>query len=150
WLLQVRRCPRTVRAALRVAVDLADAGLISHVEAVRRGFDPRPGPPVTTRMAGPAATLCRGLPGSPRAAVGPVAPHPPAAQRLTDAGHTVILVRHATEAADIAAMALAAGVLTAVGGVTNHAAVVARELGVPCVCGAAELEIDLDLRMVRF
>ena len=149
WLLQVRAGKRTAVAARRIALDLADLGLITRPEAVRRGFAPMPEHPETAIASSAGATLCRGLPGSPGAAVGRIALDLAAAERLADAGHDVILVRRTTDAADIAAMALSAGVLTAAGGTTSHAAVVARELGVPCVCGASDLEIDTDRRTVR-
>lgn len=149
WLLQVRSGKRTERAALRIAVDLAEEGLISRAEAARRCPEPA-GDGLTTIAALPEdQTLCRGLPGSPGAAVGRIALDLDAAEAYTDRGDAVILVRAATQPADLPAMALAAGVLTTAGGTTSHAAVVARELGVPCVCGAVALEIDLDRRVVR-
>lgn len=149
WLLQVRAGKRTAVAARRIAVDLADQGLISRPEAVDRGFAPMTEREDTAIAAPAEAVLCRGLPGSPGAAAGRVALDLAAAERLADEGNDVILVRRTTDAADIAAMALSAGVLTATGGTTSHAAVVARELGVPCVCGAADLEIDTDRRTIR-
>jgi pyruvate, orthophosphate dikinase len=153
WLLQVRSGKRTERAGLRIAVDLAEEGLISRAEAARRCPEPagaRAADGLTTIAALPEdQTLCRGLPGSPGAAVGRIALDLDAAEEYTDRGDEVILVRATTQPSDLPAMALAAGVLTTAGGTTSHAAVVARELGVPCVCGAAALEIDLDRRVVR-
>jgi pyruvate,orthophosphate dikinase len=150
WLLQVRSGKRTERAGLRIAVDLAQAGLISQVEAARRGLAYTGAGPLTTMTALPIdQLLCRGLPGSPGAAVGRIALDLAATEQFVDRGEPVILVRGTTEPADLAAMSLSAGVLTAAGGTTSHAAVVARELGIPCVCGASALEIDLDRRVVR-
>jgi pyruvate,orthophosphate dikinase len=150
WLLQVRAAKRTERARLRVAVDLAREGLISREEAVRRCPEPaETGAPATLGTLPEERLLCRGLPGSPGAAVGRIALDLAAAEEYTGRGDTVILVRAATDPADLPAMTLAAGVLTTAGGTTSHAAVVARELGVPCVCGATGLRIDLDRRVVH-
>ncbi|EEP70553.1 pyruvate, phosphate dikinase [Micromonospora sp. ATCC 39149] len=150
WLLQVRPGKRTPRAARRIAVDLAHEGRISRAEAARRAAGHEGAGAWRTIAATPAdRLLCRGLAGSPGAATGRIALDATAVEQLTGRGEPVILVRPFTEAADLPAMLLAAGVLTAAGGVTSHAAVVARELGVPCVCGATGLEIDLTARRVR-
>jgi pyruvate,orthophosphate dikinase len=150
WLLQVRPGKRTGRAGVRIAVDLARAGLIDRAEAARRGLRyAGSGPPTALAGVPDDRLLCRGLAGSPGSAVGRIALDLAAVEEFADRGEPVILVRRTTEPADLPAMALSAGVLTAAGGTTSHAAVVARELGIPCVCGASGLEIELDRRVVR-
>ena len=144
YLLQTRNGKRTARAALRVAVDLAEEGLISKEEAVLRvepaSLDQLLHP--TIDPAGDRDVIARGLPASPGAAVGKLVFSAEAAVRDAAAGEAVILVRDETSPEDIRGMDAARGIVTARGGMTSHAAVVARGMGRPCVCGVGELEID--------
>ncbi len=144
WILQTRNGKRTARAALKIAVDMANEGLITREEAVLR-IDPR----VLDQLLHPAIdetatreVLARGLPASPGAAAGEVVFDSDSAEKLAARGHDVILVRMETSPEDIHGMHAARGILTARGGMTSHAAVVARGMGKPCVSGAGELFID--------
>jgi pyruvate, orthophosphate dikinase len=147
FLLQTRSGKRTAAAAIRIAVEMVDEGLISTETAVKR-VDPaqleqqlHPGldPAVATDE------LAAGLPASPGAAAGRVVFDPAEAVRLGAEGEAVILVREETSPDDFAGMAAARGIVTSRGGMTSHAAVVARGMGKPCVAGARELEIHGDV-----
>ncbi|MQY03738.1 pyruvate, phosphate dikinase [Actinomadura macrotermitis] len=142
WLLQVRPGKRTDAAAARIALDLVAEGTIDRAEAVRRAGD-RTG---AVASAAPGTdlgpVLCTGLPASPGIATGRVVFDADAALDMADSGETAVLVREFTEPSDIHGMAAAGAILTATGGRMSHAAVVARELGVPCVCGAAALAFE--------
>ncbi|HWD66748.1 MAG TPA: pyruvate, phosphate dikinase [Caulobacteraceae bacterium] len=144
YVLQTRNGKRTARAALRVAVDLAEEGLISKEEAILRvepaSLDQLLHP--TIDPAGDRDVIARGLPASPGAAVGKLVFSAEAAVREAAAGEAVILVRDETSPEDIRGMDAARGIVTARGGMTSHAAVVARGMGRPCVCGVGELQID--------
>ncbi|WP_347681992.1 PEP/pyruvate-binding domain-containing protein [Actinocorallia sp. B10E7] len=140
WLLQVRPGKRTDQAAARIAVELAEEGLISRAEAVRRAAE-RSGT-VSVAEAGPSTVLCEGIAASPGLGSGHAVFDPDTAQDYADEGRPVVLVRDFTEPSDIHGMAVAEAVLTRTGGKMSHAAVVAREFGVACVCGAAGLRID--------
>ena len=144
YVLQTRNGKRTARAALRVAVDLAEEGLISKDEAILRvepaSLDQLLHP--TIDPAGERDLIAQGLPASPGAAVGKIVFSAEAAVREAAAGEAVILVRDETSPEDIRGMDAARGIITARGGMTSHAAVVARGMGRPCVCGVGELEID--------
>src|SRR5205085_11914093 len=139
------------KAALKVAVDLASEGLISHAEAVMRvepsSLDQLLHP--TIDPASPRDVIATGLPASPGAATGKVVFTAEEAEKLGSAGEAVILVREETSPEDIRGMDAARGIVTARGGMTSHAAVVARGMGRPCVSGAGEIHIDLRAREFR-
>ena len=146
-LLQTRSAKRTQWAALRIAVDLVEAGLISPAEGMARLAGIDAGAVTRTRVAGGPdgqhlQPLARAQVAGIGVASGPVAFDSETAQRMNAAGTPAILVRRATITADIEGMASAAGILTATGGRTSHAAVVARQLGKVCLVACAELEID--------
>ena len=151
FLLQTRTAKRTPWAALRIATDQVDEGLISPATAQQRleGLDLDAIRRVHVEARDGSQPLCRAIPASVGVATGPLALDQPAAERLALAGTPAVLVRPDAATEDVAAVALAAGVLTAAGGRTSHAAVVARELGKPCLVGCSELELDLAARSVR-
>ncbi|MGA3217566.1 MAG: pyruvate, phosphate dikinase [Acidimicrobiales bacterium] len=139
WLLQVRQGKRTPQAALRIAVDMAETAdfPLSQEQAVRRVARYLLHPPVVwTGQAPDRTALAKGLPASPGVASGEVVTSPRAAQSVADAGRPLILVRTETSPEDVPIMALAAGVITAKGGLASHAAVIARDWGIPAVVGA--------------
>lgn len=144
WLLQTRRASRTAQAAVRVVVDLVQEGIISQDEGLRR-VEPtqlerllRPviAPDVRRRV------LAKGLDASPGAASGRVVFHASDCEAYLDRGEPTILVRNETSPEDIQGMTIAAGVLTARGGQTSHAAVVARGMGKPAVVGCTGIQVD--------
>jgi pyruvate,orthophosphate dikinase len=144
YMLQTRNGKRTAKAALRIAVDLANEGLITHAEAVMR-VDPASLDQLlhpTIDPASPRDVIATGLPASPGAATGKVVFTAEEAEKLGLAGEAVILVREETSPEDIRGMDAARGIITARGGMTSHAAVVARGMGRPCVSGAGEIQID--------
>jgi pyruvate,orthophosphate dikinase len=144
YLLQTRSAKRTAAAALRAAVDMVDEGLISREEAVAR-IDPAQLDQLLHPMIDPKAdydVAARGLNASPGAASGEIVLAPDTAEERGRAGDRVILVRWETTPDDIHGMIHAQGILTAHGGMTSHAAVVARGMGKPCIAGCDELEID--------
>ncbi len=144
YMLQTRNGKRTAHAAVRVAVEMAAEGLIDQNTAVLRvdpasldqllhpSFDPK----------APRDQIAKGLPASPGAAVGKLAFTAEEAEKRFADGEKVILVRKETSPEDIGGMQTAVGILTSTGGMTSHAAVVARGMGKPCVAGCAELDID--------
>ncbi len=144
WMLQTRSGKRTAKAALKIAVDMADSGMISQEEAVLRieplSLDQLLHP--TLDENAPRDLVATGLPASPGAATGEVVLSSSEAERLAKAGHKVILVRTETSPEDIAGMHAAGAIVTARGGMTSHAAVVARGMGTPCVSGASSVRID--------
>ena len=151
WLLQTRTGKRTATAALKIAVDMAGEGLIDEREAVARidpmaldqllhpGLDPD----------APREVMTTGLPASPGAASGAVVLDADEAEARSARGEDVILVRVETSPEDIHGMHAAKGILTARGGMTSHAAVVARGMGRPCVSGASTVSIDMKSRTLR-
>ena len=144
FMLQTRNGKRTAKAALKVAVDLANEGLITHEEAIMR-IDPASLDQLlhpTIDPASPRDVITSGLPASPGAATGRVVFDADEATTLAAAGEDVILVREETSPEDIHGMHAARAILTARGGMTSHAAVVARGMGRPCVSGASEIYID--------
>jgi pyruvate, orthophosphate dikinase len=146
WILQTRTGKRTARAAVRIAVDMVDEGLIDEAEAVRR-IDPGQLDRLLHAQFDPDETyevLTTGLAASPGAATGAVVFTADEAEERGSAGEHVILVRPHTSPDDVHGMAAAQGVLTSRGGLVSHAAVVARGMGKPAVCGADQLQIDLD------
>jgi pyruvate,orthophosphate dikinase len=144
WMLQTRTGKRTAAAALRIAVDMVKEGLITQKEAVFR-VDPAQLDQLLHPMFDPKAprqVLARGLPASPGAATGRVAFTAADAEAEAGRGEKIILVRQETSPEDIGGMNAAQGILTARGGMTSHAAVVARGMGKCCVAGCGELSID--------
>ena len=144
WLLQTRNGKRTAEAALKIAVDLANDGVITQNEAVMR-VDPGALDQLLHPTIDPSAEkvlVTTGLPASPGAACGEIVLNPDDAETAKGKGRDVILVRTETSPEDIHGMHAAVGILTARGGMTSHAAVVARGMGRPCVCGAGALRID--------
>jgi len=144
WMLQTRSGKRTTKAALKIAADLVAEGLIDEGEAVLRvdaaGLDQLLHPTIDPEAE--RRVLATGLPASPGAAGGEIVFDANEAEALKGQGREVILVRTETSPEDIHGMHAAAGILTARGGMTSHAAVVARGMGRPCVCGAGALRID--------
>ena len=151
YMLQTRNGKRTAKAALKIAVDLAEAGVIGKEEAVMRvepaSLDQLLHP--TIDPASPRDVVAQGLPASPGAATGQIVFTAEEAERLGSAGEAVILVRDETSPEDIRGMDAARAILTARGGMTSHAAVVARGMGRPCVSGAGEIQIDEKAREFR-
>jgi pyruvate, orthophosphate dikinase len=148
YMLQTRNGKRTAAAAVQIAVDLTKERLIDQKTAILRvdpasldqllhpGFDPK-----AVRHV-----LAKGLPASPGAAVGKLAFTAQEAEERVKNGETIVLVRRETEPADIGGMHVSEGILTSTGGMTSHAAVVARGMGTPCVAGAGSLHIDVHNR----
>jgi pyruvate,orthophosphate dikinase len=150
WVLQTRNGKRTTKAALRIAVDFAGEKVITREEAVRR-IDPASLDQLLHPTLDPKAerhVLASGLPASPGAASGEIVFEAGEAERLAGDGRDVILVRIETSPEDIHGMHAARGILTARGGMTSHAAVVARGMGRPCVSGAGGLRIDYSKQTV--
>ncbi len=147
FILQTRNGERTGAAALKIAVDMVNEGLVEKSTAVSRLVEPRHlGQllhPQFENVSGYAKrVIARGLPASPGAAVGQVAFSAKEAEAAEEAGQQVILVRVETTAEDVGGMNASEGVLTSRGGMTSHAAVVARGWGKPCVVGCSEINID--------
>jgi len=153
WMLQTRSGKRTASSAVKIAVEMVNEGLITKEEAVARINDdminqllhPRFDPDALKR----AKPLAKGLNASPGAAVGKGYFDSDTAEEKSKAGEAVILVRPLTEPDDVHGMLAAKGILTAEGGATSHAAVVARQLGKPCVAGAGDVDINLEARRFR-
>ena len=151
WLLQTRSGKRTAKAALKMACDMVDEGLIQTDEAVLRVeasvLDQLLHPTLDPKAE--RKVLAVGLPASPGAASGAIVLDSETAHSRAATGEDVILVRLETSPEDIAGMHAARGILTARGGMTSHAAVVARGMGRPCVSGAGGIAIDMDSRTLR-
>ncbi len=144
WMLQTRTGKRTAGASMKMAVEMCEEGLIDRNEAVRR-VDPAQLDQLLHPQLDPKAdktVLGKGLPASPGAASGKVVFNSPDAEVWHERGEKVILVRIETSPEDIGGMHVAQGVLTTRGGMTSHAAVVARGMGTPCVAGAGGLSVD--------
>ncbi|MBI5163515.1 MAG: pyruvate, phosphate dikinase, partial [Magnetospirillum sp.] len=145
WMLQTRTGKRTTKAALKIAVDMAREGLINRKDAVKR-IDPSALDQLLHPTLDPKAArtlLTRGLPASPGAASGKVVFSAEDAEHwVKEKKEKVILVRVETSPEDIGGMHVAEGILTTRGGMTSHAAVVARGMGTPCVAGAGEIRVD--------
>jgi pyruvate, orthophosphate dikinase len=151
WMLQTRSGKRTAKAALKMAVDMAGEGLIDQKTAIKR-VDPMALDQLlhpTLDPNAPRDVLGSGLPASPGAASGAIVLDADTAERKAGQGEPVILVRVETSPEDIHGMHAAKGILTARGGMTSHAAVVARGMGRPCVSGASVISIDLASRSLR-
>jgi pyruvate, orthophosphate dikinase len=150
YLLQTRSAKRTAAAAVKAAVDMADEGLISREDAVAR-IDPAQLDQLLHPMIDPTSdweVATKGLNASPGAACGAIVLDADTAEERGKAGESVILVRWETTPDDIHGLIQAAGILTAHGGMTSHAAVVARGMGKPCVAGCEGLSIDIDARTI--
>jgi pyruvate,orthophosphate dikinase len=151
FMLQTRSGKRTAKAALRIAVEMAGEGLITQEEAVLR-IDPQALDQLLHPTLDPKAerkVIAKGLPASPGAASGAAVFDADTAETRAALGEKVILVRVETSPEDIHGMHAAQGILTARGGMTSHAAVVARGMGRPCVSGAGAVSIDLAARLMR-
>ena len=151
WMLQTRSGKRTAKAALKMAVDMVDEGLIDEATAIKR-VDPMALDQLlhpTLDPKAPRDILGRGLPASPGAASGQIVLDADTAEKRAEMGEAVILVRVETSPEDIHGMHAAKGILTARGGMTSHAAVVARGMGRPCVSGASGLSIDMKTRTLK-
>ena len=152
YMLQTRSAKRTAVSAVKVAVDMAAEGLISREEAVSR-IDPEQidqllHPNFDAEAEKKAQVLTRGLPASPGAATGKIYFFAADAERAAARGEKAILVRQETSPEDLAGMVAAEGVLTARGGMTSHAAVVARGMGKCCVAGCSEIAVDEEKKML--
>jgi pyruvate, orthophosphate dikinase len=151
YILQTRSAKRTAVAALRIVVDMVEEGVISREEAIARvetsQLDQLLHPMIDLRSEYEAAA--KGLNASPGAAKGKIVLDADRAEELGKAGEDVILVRRETTPDDIHGLIQAKGVLTAHGGMTSHAAVVARGMGKPCVAGCDALSVDLESRTIR-
>jgi pyruvate,orthophosphate dikinase len=157
WMLQTRDGKRTARAAVRIAVEMVEEGLISKQEAVLRvtpynviqllhpQFDDAD--KAAAKKSG--RMIATGVNASPGAAVGVVAFDADLAEKWGKAKKSVIMVRPETKPDDVHGMLASKGILTSRGGATSHAAVVARQFGVPCVCGAEALDIDVRNRILK-
>ncbi|MHA0328332.1 pyruvate, phosphate dikinase [Sphingomonas melonis] len=151
WMLQTRSGKRTAKAALKIAVDMASEGLITREEAILR-VDPMALDQLlhpTLDPDAPRDVIAKGLPASPGAASGAVVFDADTAEKRKAAGDKVILVRVETSPEDIHGMHAAEGILTARGGMTSHAAVVARGMGRPCVSGAGSLSISAKDKVMK-
>jgi pyruvate,orthophosphate dikinase len=151
WMLQTRSGKRTAKAALKLAVDMVSEGLIDQKEAILR-VDPMALDQLLHPTLDPDAArdvLTSGLPASPGAASGKIVLDADTAEQWAERGEKVILVRVETSPEDIHGMHAATGILTARGGMTSHAAVVARGMGRPCVSGAGSVSITRDTKQLR-
>jgi pyruvate,orthophosphate dikinase len=149
WMLQTRAAKRTPRAALRIAVDDVRAGIVTPAEALARldGLDEDR--LAVTRFESADGSIGEGVPAAPGVAVGRTAFDSLSAEQFAAKGDPVILARPDTAAADVAGFAAAAGILTTAGGRTAHAALVARQMGKPCVVACQALAIDEAKRQAR-
>tara|TARA_Y100000590_G_scaffold66145_1_gene71568 strand:- start:1882 stop:4113 length:2232 start_codon:yes stop_codon:yes gene_type:complete len=151
WMLQTRSGKRTAKSAVKIAVDMVKENLISKKEAVLR-LDPNSLDTLlhpTLDENEQINVIAKGLPASPGAASGKVVFTSDEAERLNGMMQNTILVRVETSPEDIHGMHAAKGILTARGGMTSHAAVVARGMGRPCVSGSSEIEIDYDNKIFK-
>jgi pyruvate, orthophosphate dikinase len=151
WMLQTRIGKRTARAALKIAIDMVGEGLITREEAVLR-VDPAQIDQLLHPQLDPKSTydvVATGLNASPGAAVGEAVFSAADAVEAAAAGRKVILVRWETNPDDLRGMVAAQGILTSHGGKTSHAAVIARGMGKPCVCGVEKLKIDAESQTAR-
>jgi pyruvate, orthophosphate dikinase len=142
WILQTRTAKRTPRAALKIAIDLVHEGLISREEALRRIAGIDLASLVKISLVSTDRPMAVGIGASGGIAAGRAAFSPESARRLAATGDPVILMRPDTSTADVAGFAVAAGIVTSVGARTAHAALVARQMGKPCIVGCGDLTID--------
>lgn len=143
WILQTRSAKRTPRAALKIAIDLVHEGLITRQEALTRVADIDLNSLVEVSLAEARHPIACGIAASGGIAAGRVAFDTERAQRLAAEGTPVILLRPDTSTSDVAGFAVATGIVTAVGARTSHAALVARQMGKPCIVGCSDMAIDL-------
>ena len=151
WMLQTRSGKRTAKAALKIAVDMVNEGLITKEEAVAR-IDPAQLDQLlhpTLDAKAEKNVIGRGLPASPGAATGRIVFSADDAEAWVEKGERVILCRTETSPEDITGMHVSEGILTTRGGMTSHAAVVARGMGTPCVSGAGELRVDYNKKTLH-
>ncbi len=144
WILQTRTGKRTALAAVKTAIEMKEEGLISEEEAIMR-ITPENVDQLLHPMIDPKAkteVIAKGLPASPGAASGQVVFTSDNAVLEVNAGKKVILVRHVTSPEDVGGMHVSQGILTSRGGMTSHAAVVARGMGIPCIVGCEDISID--------
>lgn len=149
WILQTRSAKRTPRAAARIAIDLVHEALISKEEALARIADIDLASLAETTLVSPGQPAATGIAASGGIGIGRAAFSSESAQRLSAMGEPVILLRPDTSTADVAGFAVAAGIVTSVGARTSHAALVARQMGKPCVVGCQALKIDSEARQAR-
>ncbi|UCC87553.1 MAG: pyruvate, phosphate dikinase [Anaerolineales bacterium] len=156
WMLQTRDGKRTAQSATKIAVDMANEGLISRREAVLRVkpsdvdtlLHPQFDMEAKNQAVAEGKRLAKGVNASPGAAVGVVAFDADLAEEWGKSGRDVIMVRPFTKPDDVHGMLAAKGILTSEGGATSHAAVVARQFGVPCIVGASDVTLDLERRQM--
>ena len=151
WMLQTRSGKRTAKSAVKIAVDMVKEKLITKKEAVLR-VDPNTLDTLlhpTLDETKEVKTIAKGLPASPGATSGKVVFSSDEAERLNGMMQDTILVRVETSPEDIHGMHAAKGILTARGGMTSHAAVVARGMGRPCVSGSSEIDINYEQKIFR-
>ena len=156
WLLQTRTAKRTAQAAVQIAVDLCDEGMIDRNAALRlvapgqleQYFKPQVDP-ATPKVALDEQQIAQGVAASYGAATGEVVFTAAAAIKAAAEGRPAVLVRPMTTPDDVGGMAAAEGILTARGGTTSHAAVVARDMGKPCIVGCSDIRIFLDTRTAK-
>lgn len=151
WILQTRSGKRTTQAALRIAVELESEGMISKKTAISR-IDPESLNQLlhpTLDSKSPRNILTKGLPASPGAASGVLVFSSAEAERLSGLGEKVLLTRVETSPEDIHGMYASEGIITSKGGMTSHAAVVARGMGKPCVVGASNIKIDYEAQVMK-
>ena len=153
WFLQTRNCKRTGTAMVKIAMDLVREGMIDEKTAILRceplKLDELLHPVFDKEALKKAKVITQGLPASPGAACGQIVFHADDAQEWHENGHKVVLVRIETSPEDLAGMASAEGVLTARGGMTSHAAVVARGMGKCCVSGAGAINVNYKTKTVE-
>ena len=149
WLLQTRAAKRTPQAAVRFAIDFVKEGRITPAQALQRLNGVELAALVTKHLVDAGAPVACGTGASAGIAVGRAAFDPDSAARLAAGGDPIILVRPDTTTADVAGFAVAAGIVTAIGGRTAHAALVARQMGKPCIVGCAKLSVDPSQRSAR-
>ena len=153
WFLQTRNGKRTGAAMVKIAMDLLRQGMIDEKTAIERcepqKLDELLHPVFSKDALGKAKELTRGLPASPGAACGQIVFFADDAAKWHEDGHKVVMVRIETSPEDLAGMAVAEGILTARGGMTSHAAVVARGMGKCCVSGAGAINVDYKNRTVE-
>ena len=149
WILQTRSAKRTPRAAVRIAIDLVHEGLIAPEQALERIAEIDLASLTQISLVSAGDPVASGIGASGGIGVGRAAFDSESAERLSTAGEPVILLRPDTSTADVAGFAVAAGIVTAVGARTSHAALVARQMGKPCVVGCSELKIDSESRRAQ-
>ncbi len=149
WILQTRAAKRTAQAAVRFAIDFVQEGRLTPHQALQRLGEIDLNRLTISRLKGVGEPVAQGIGASSGVAVGRAALDPESAVRLA-ASDPTILVRHDTSTADVAGFAASVGIVTAVGGRTAHAALVARQLNKPCIVGCADLAVDVDQHRAQF